>query len=100
MNGEDILKLVNAGFTKEEIGKMFSTGEPKPKEEETPKEQPVEKEQTKEQETGMTTLEQKFDKLMDILTNSNIIGANQPPENTVDDIIAQIIDPTYKKGDK
>ena len=96
MDSNDILKLVNAGFTKDEIAKMFGKETPKQEEEKTPVEQP----QEEKQDEGMTTLEQKFDKLMDILVKGNFTGANQPPEDTVDDIIAQIIDPNYKKGEK
>ena len=40
-----------------------------------------------------TTLEQKFDMLMEKLEASNFMNANQPKEETVDDIIASIINP-------
>ena len=100
MNVEQVLKLVDAGFSKEEIAKMANVEQEKPaeqKQDENPK-PPVEEKQEKGQEQGVeTTLEQKFDKLMDILVKGNFTGANQPPESTVDDIIADIINPTRRK---
>ena len=100
MTVEQLVKLVDAGFTKDEIAKMAnaeqgaSTEETKKPPVEEIKKPPVEEKQEKEQEQGVeTTLEQKFDKLMDILVKGNFTGANQPKEETVDDIIANIINP-------
>lgn len=91
MNGEDILRLVNAGFTKEEIGKMFANNtEQKPKEEKAV-EQPEKKEEVK-QET-VSPLEAKMDKLLGAIAAGNFLGANQPKQETVDDVIASIINP-------
>ena len=91
MTTNELLELVRAGFTKAEIAQITKaetkTTEPAKK---------VEEEQKQgEQKTDpvTTTLEQKFDMLMEKLEASNFMGANQPKEETVDDIIASIINP-------
>ena len=91
MTTNELLELVRAGFTKAEIAQITKaetkTTEPAKK---------VEEEQKQgEQKTDPvnTTLEQKFDMLMEKLEASNFMNANQPKEETVDDIIASIINP-------
>lgn len=91
MTTNELLELVRAGFTKAEIAQITKaetkTTEPAKK---------VEEEQKQgEQKTDpvSTTLEQKFDMLMEKLEASNFMNANQPKEETVDDIIASIINP-------
>lgn len=94
MTAKDILALVNAGFTKEEIAKMAKADstdpEPKKTEEQKPDPKPEEKPEQKAQETS---LEQKFNMLMEKLNSAPFLGATQPEEETVDDIIASIINP-------
>ena len=91
MTTNELLELVRAGFTKAEIAQITKaetkTTEPAKKVEEEPKQG--------EQKTDpvSTTLEQKFDMLMEKLEASNFMNANQPKEETVDDIIASIINP-------
>ena len=91
MTTNELLELVRAGFTKEEIARITKaetkTTEPAKKVEEEPKQG--------EQKTDpvTTSLEQKFDMLMEKLEASNFMNANQPKEETVDDIIASIINP-------
>ena len=91
MTTNELLELVRAGFTKAEIAQITKaetkTTEPAKKVEEEPKQG--------EQKTDpvTTSLEQKFDMLMEKLEASNFMNANQPKEETVDDIIASIINP-------
>lgn len=91
MTTNELLELVRAGFTKEEIARITKA--------ETKEEKPVEKVEEKQEQGEQkadpvtTTLEQKFDMLMEKLEASNFMGANQPKEETVDDIIASIINP-------
>ena len=91
MTTNELLELVRAGFTKAEIAQITKaetkTTEPAKKVEEEPKQG--------EQKTDPVnaTLEQKFDMLMEKLEASNFMNANQPKEETVDDIIASIINP-------
>lgn len=96
MDSNDVLALVRAGFTKEEIAKMYAA-EPKPKEAEKPEQKPVEQPEQKEVKPEPSALEQKMDKLLDAIANSNFINANQPKPETVDDIIANIINPKEGK---
>lgn len=92
MTTNELLELVRAGFTKEEIAQLAKaeTKEPEKKEPE-----PEKKPEQGEQKTDPvnTTLEQKFDMLMEKLNAGAFLGANQPKEETVDDIIASIINP-------
>lgn len=91
MNTNDVLELVRAGFSKEEIAQMAKAekAEPTPEKEEKKQEQG----EQKTEGTVSTTLEQKFDMLMEKLNAANFLGAKQPDEETVDDIIASIINP-------
>ena len=90
MDAKDVMDLVRAGFTKEEIGKMFSGKKEEKVEQKT--EEKVEK-KVEEKVEEKSSLEQKFDMLMEKLNSANFTGANQPNEETVDDIIANIINP-------
>ena len=91
MNTNDVLELVRAGFSKEEIAQMAKAekADPTPEKEEEKPEQG----EKKTEGTVSTTLEQKFDMLMEKLNAANFLGAKQPDEETVDDIIASIINP-------
>lgn len=92
MTTNELLELVRAGFTKDEIAQL-AKAETKPPEKKEP--EPEKKPEQGEQKTDpvTTSLEQKFDKLMEKLEASNFMNANQPKEETVDDIIASIINP-------
>lgn len=92
MTTNELLELVRAGFTKDEIAQL-AKAETKPaeKKETESEKKPEQGEQKTDPVT--TTLEQKFDKLMEKLEASNFMKANQPKEETVDDIIASIINP-------
>lgn len=93
MDSNDVLALVRAGFTKEEIAKMHAA-EPKQKEEEKHEQKPTEQpEQKEEVKPEPSALEQKMDKLLDAIAKSNFLDAKQPKPETVDDIIANIINP-------
>lgn len=100
MTTNELLELVRAGFTKDEIAQL-AKAETKPAEKKEP--EPEKKPEQGEQKTDPvnTTLEQKFDMLMEQLKASNFMKANQPEEETVDDIIAKIINPPvpdFKEG--
>ena len=100
MTTNELLELVRAGFTKDEIAQL-AKAETKPTKKKEP--EPEKKPEQGEQKTdpANTTLEQKFDMLMEKLNASNFMKANQPEEETVDDIIAKIINPPvteFKEG--
>lgn len=100
MTTNELLELVRAGFTKEEIAQLAKVENKEPEKKEP---EPEKKQEQGEQKPNPvnTTLEQKFDMLMEKLNASNFMNANQPKEETVDDIIAQIINPPvteFKEG--
>lgn len=106
MNYEDIILLVKAGYTRDQIAAMqapapapaptpapapASTPAPEPAPEPTPA-------PTKPQ--GIEDLSQmlaaEFAKLNDAIVKANLQQAQQPPQESVDDILASIINPPQK----
>ena len=94
MNYEDIILLVKAGYTRDQIAAMqvppASQEPPAPQEPQEPPAQPA----------GMAELTQlmvnEFSKLNAAITSSNLAQAQQPKQESVDDIIASIINPPQK----
>lgn len=91
MTTNELLELVRAGFTKAEIAQITKAESKEPEPAKKVEEEPKQGEPKTDPVT--TTLEQKFDMLMEKLEASNFMNANQPKEETVDDIIASIINP-------
>lgn len=95
MTLENILKLLDAGYTKAEIAEMTAPKEePKPKQEEpAPKEAP--KQEPKQDAPKYLTA----DDLVKVIQAMNIQNAqrDEKPIETAEDIIASVIMPT-KKG--
>ena len=91
MQYTEIIKLLDAGYSREEI--LAMKDEPKPKE---PK-----PEEPKPEETGMSDLVKEmrdaFSEMRKEFTAFNIMSSRQPEEKTPEDIIANIINPTRKK---
>ena len=91
MQYTEIIKLLDAGYTREEI--LAMKDEPKPVE---PK-----PEEPKPEETGMSDLVKEmrdaFSEMRKEFTAMNIMSSRQPEEKTPEDIIANIINPTRKK---
>ena len=99
MNYNEIIKLLDAGYTREEILPM-KDDETKTSEE-TPAPETVE---TETPETGMSELVKEmrdaFSEMKKEFTAFNIMSSRQPEEKTPEDIIANIINPTRtKKGE-
>ena len=95
---EEIIKLLDAGYTRDEILEMQT---------ETPVEtQPEENAPTEAQETAFTEmLAEMREAIADMrkeFTAFNIMNSARPEEEkrTSEDIIANIINPSMKKGDK
>ena len=86
MKYTEIIKLLDAGYTREEILAM--------KDEPTP-------EEPKPEENGMSDLVKEmrdaFSEMRKEFTAMNIMSSRQPEEKTPEDIIANIINPTRKK---
>ena len=116
MKTSEILELVRAGYTKEEIAAMDTDDEkiehpeekPDPEQEQKPEPKP---DPEPDAETKPVKVESETDKLvkalglkLDALTSaiqtSNVNSVEQGGNNllTTEDVLATIIDPTYKGG--
>lgn len=112
MNAENILKLVDAGFSKEEI--LALTGTAQPKEADAPKEAPAEPEPAKDQpakpapETSDPNAERyaelldAMQKLTGAIQAGNILNSSnkEQPQMSAEDILAEVVAPKPKKGVK
>ena len=105
MNYEDIILLVKAGYTRDQIAAMQApaptpTLEPAPAQAPEPTPAPAEPEPHKPQ--GIEDLSQmlaaQFAKLNDAIVKANLQQAQQPPQESVDDILASIINPPQKQS--
>ena len=116
MNYEDIILLVKAGYTRDQIAAMQApaptpapapepapapTQEPAPAPAPTPAPTPAEP-QAQPKPQGIEDLSQmlaaEFSKLNDAIVKANLQQAQQPPQESVDDILASIINPPQKQS--
>ena len=106
MNYEDIILLVKAGYTRDQIAAMQAPAQTAPAEpaqaapaEPTPA-SPADPAPTKPR--GIEDLSQmlaaEFAKLNDAIVKANLQQAQQPPQESVDDILASIINPPQKQS--
>ena len=104
MNYEDIILLVKAGYTRDQIAAMQAPTEPPaqpapkdPPAQPAPKDPPAQpKPQGIEDLSQMLAAE--FAKLNDAIVKANLQHAQQPPQESVDDILASIINPPQKQS--
>lgn len=106
MNYEDIILLVKAGYTRDQIAAMQAPAEPPappappapagPPAPPTPAEPAPPKPQGIEDISQMLAAE--FAKLNDAIVKANLQQAQQPPQESVDDILASIINPPQKQS--
>ena len=107
MNYEDIILLVKAGYTRDQIAAMQAPAPaptpapaPEPAPAPTPAPAPADPEPPKPQ--GIEDLSQmlaaEFAKLNDAIVKANLQQAQQPPQESVDDILASIINPPQKQS--
>ena len=95
MNYEDIILLVKAGYTRDQIAAMQAQAEPPaPPASAEPPAPP--KPQGIEDLSQMLAAE--FAKLNDAIVKANLQQAQQPPQESVDDILASIINPPQKQS--
>lgn len=96
MQYTEIIKLLDAGYTRDEI--LAMKDEPQPEETKPEEAKP---EETKPEENGMSDLVKEmrdaFLEMRKEFTAFNIMSSRQPEEKTPEDIIANIINPTRKK---
>ena len=100
MKTDDILELIRAGYTKEEIMEM--EGEPAPAPAPTPAPAPAPDGGAVKEFAGMmqTMLDQFGNRMQTIMQNLNLSGAQQPQQEGVQDIIASVINPPGRNGGK
>lgn len=99
MNYEDIILLVKAGYTRDQIAAMQAPAQTAPAEPTppAPAEPPAPpKPQGIEDLSQMLAAE--FAKLNDAIVKANLQQAQQPPQESVDDILASIINPPQKQS--
>ena len=95
MNYTEIIKLLDAGYTRDEILKMKDEPEPAPAPEPEPAPAPAGNDALLEEVKGM------FNEMRKEFTAFNIMNSQQlPQEKTGEDIIANIINPTLNKEGK
>lgn len=105
MNMNELMKLVDAGFTKQEILQLAGAAqEPKeePKSEPAPQPAPQPDPEPAPQPApqpayDMTALLAKMDEMTKAVQASNIAAGRQPQPETADDILAAIIRPPRKE---
>ena len=106
MNYEDIILLVKAGYTRDQIAAMQAPTEPPappaPKDPPTPpapKDPPAPPAPAGQGIEGLSQmLAAEFAKLNDAIVKANLQQAQQPPQESVDDILASIINPPQKQS--
>ena len=103
MNYEDIILLVKAGYTRDQIAAMQAPAEPPaPPAPEEPPAPPAPAEPEPPKPQGIEDLSQmlasEFAKLNDAIVKANLQQAQQPPQESVDDILASIINPPQKQS--
>lgn len=87
MKPEEIFRLLDAGFTADDIRAMMAQPQPEP----TPAPQP--------QPNTDSAILAAIQSLTETIKANNILHSNQPPQpqQTASDVIAEIIHPTFKK---
>lgn len=90
MNVEQIIKMIDAGYTKEEIEKMTQP-EPEPKQEPKPEPEPKTEPKTEPKPADDPVLKELQD-LKKAVYAMNIMQSSQPPKSeSVDDILAKAL---------
>lgn len=106
MNKEEILKLVNAGYTKAEIEAMSSDQKPEVKPEEKPEVKPEQKEEVKPAEASpftpdmITEFTGAINGLSEMIKKSNMINDGYEPKTALErgeEVLASLINPPTKK---
>ena len=99
MNYNEIIKLLDAGYTREEILEMKE--EPENVNNNSASETDPDEKMNNNSDSGMSDLVKEmrdaFSEMRKEFTAMNIMASRQPEEKTPEDIIANIINPTRKK---
>ena len=113
MDLDQIIKLIDAGYSKEEIAAMAKLAGNEPKQPSEPKEpsepkQPAEPKQPEEPKNNsidatiakLDSLSSKLDKYAESIAKLAIMNTQQPPKQDMNDFLASIINPHYNEEDK
>lgn len=101
MKFNDVIALAKAGFTAEQISKLEEmeinvSVEPKPEPKPEPKTEPKKQNEI----TDLGGIMEELKSMRAAIVNGNIANTQMPKEQTADDILAQIINPSYGKDKK
>ena len=106
MNKDEVLKLVNAGYTKAEIEAMSSDQKPEEKPEEKPEVKPEQMEEERPAEASPFTPEMiteftgAINGLSEMIKKSNLINDGYEPKSALErgeEVLASLINPPTKK---
>lgn len=100
MNYKDIIKLLDAGYTREQILEMKDEPDPEPEDKQDDKQEDKQEPDTHDiMESVMTEVKDMFAEMKKELTAMNILNSRQEGEEfkSSEDILASIINPTKKK---
>ena len=107
MTFEQLMKLLDAGFTKAEIMELNGTQEPAPQPEPEPEPEPAPQPEQEPQpepapapQNDQAAILAKLEELNQTIIRSNINNSRQPETESVDDILATIIRPTFKNKEE
>lgn len=107
MTFEQLMKLLDAGFTKAEIMALNGTQEPAPQPEPEPEPAPAPQPEPEPQpepapapQNDQAAILAKLEELNQTIIRSNINKSRQPETESVDDILATIIRPTFKNKEE
>ena len=103
MTFEQLMKLLDAGFSKAEIMALNGTPAPAPQPEPEPEPEPApapQPEPAPAPQNDQAAILAKLEELNQTIIRSNINNSRQPETESVDDIIATIIRPTFKNKEE
>lgn len=107
MTFDQLMKLLDAGFTKAEIMALNGTPTPAPQPEPEPEPAPAPQPEPEPQpepapapQNDQAAILAKLEELNQTIIRSNINNSRQPDTESVDDILATIIRPTFKNKEE
>lgn len=100
VNKADVLALAKAGFNAKQIATILNekldVDSPAPVPQPVPQPEPENKSENKSEnvnDNAIQLMNQKFDQMIQLMQAQNLANSQQPKQESVDDIIASIINP-------
>lgn len=97
MTINDIIALAHAGFTADQISRLAALPAAPPAPTPAPPVQPAPPTPDTQVQDFMAAINGGFDRMLTAMQQQAITQAQQPPEETVGDILASIINPTNRQ---